>query len=136
MPDEPPARRWLCVVWSGRYRFVLVVGPIAVKIPKLGRWNEGRACSRREANRSRLYDRYCRVRQCWGNGVVLVLDRADALGEDEFQRLDDAGVIDNLIYDQDVEGRPFALCQEANGRNIGRTRDGRLVIIDYGDDDE
>jgi hypothetical protein len=122
---------------DGLYRLVVLAGPLAIKVPRQSNFAEGRRQNRREAERSPKDRAYCRVRACFFRGLVLVADRADAIGEEEFWRLEAEGAIDELRDRQDPEtGRPYSICQEPNWRNIGRTTDGRLVVIDYGDEEE
>ena len=111
---------------SGSFRLVLLVGDFAVKIAR----NEDRArFNRREAERSRSSSRYCPVLACYDEGRVLVMERAEPIGHEEFWRLQGSPEMEELT-DYDSARPTYA---EANGRNIGR-RHGRLVYIDYGDE--
>jgi hypothetical protein len=113
-------------ITTGSFRSVLLVGDVAVKIAKN---EEGVLCNRREAERSPCDIRYCPVVGCFDEGRVLVMERADAIGNDEFWRLQRLPEMEEFLdYDP---ARPIDV--EANGRNIGR-RHGQLVYIDYGDE--
>jgi hypothetical protein len=116
--------RW---IETGSFRSVLLVGDFAVKLAKN---DEGVLCNYREAERSPLDKRYCPVLGCYDHGRVLVMERADQIGNEEFERLKHSTeMVEFLDYDP---AHPIDV--EANGRNIGRRRDGKLVYIDYGDE--
>ena len=112
----------------------MLVGSVAIKVPRLKHWGEALACSR-EAERWQSLgdDRLCRVRRRCLRGVLLVMDRADAVGVAELERRDELGENDRLL-EYRVRTRP-SLCAEPNGRNIGKLPDSRLVVIDFGDEE-
>lgn len=116
---------------------MILLGRIAIKVPRLQHWRDGRRCNWVEAQRSPRDCRLCPVLHCWLGGAVVVMERADALNQTEYEQLDAAGEIDALTdYWNPVTGRLVSLCMEPKAANIGRTCDGRLVIIDYGDEEE
>src|SRR5262249_49732622 len=110
------------------FRRVLIAGDFAVKIAKNG---EGVCCNKREAERSPLNERFCPVLRCSDDGRVLVMARADAIGDAEFERLKRSPEMKDLM---DYDPRKPTHGVEYNGRNIGR-RHGRLYIIDYGNEE-
>jgi hypothetical protein len=115
-------------VTTGTYRSVLVLDDVVVKIAKN---DAGVRCNLLEAERSPLSSRYCRVVDCFDDGRILVMERADPIGDD-FWRLQETPEMQRLLdYDP---ARPIH-CPEPNGRNVGRSRDGALVMIDYGDEE-
>jgi hypothetical protein len=90
----------------------------------------GFSATRREAERSPRSDTSCRVLGCFDDGRVLLMERAEPIGEDEFWRIEGSSEMQEFLdYDP---ARPTYT--EANGRNIGRRR-GSLVYIDYGDEE-
>jgi len=127
-------RPWLRLCQDGRYRLVILIGSLAIKLPRYSLFADGRRQNVRERARSQTDPAYCRVRACLFGGMVMVAERADAIGKKEYARLDAAGEIDELRNRRPENGRPYSICHEPNGRNIGRHRDGRLVILDYGDE--
>jgi hypothetical protein len=120
----PTTLSWIT---TGNFRSVLLVGDVAVKIAKN---EEGVLCNRREAERSPRDDRYCRVLGCFDDGRVLAMERAEPIGQEEFDRMQGSPEMEELLDYHPA--RP--IYNEANGRNIGR-RNGKLVYIDYGDEE-
>jgi hypothetical protein len=114
-------------VMTGSFRSVLLVGDVAVKIAKN---DEGVLCNKREAERSPRDSRYCPVIGCFDDGRVLVMERAEPIGDDEFWRSQCSPEMEEFLDYHPA--RPIHV--EANGRNIGRLH-GKLVYIDYGDEE-
>jgi hypothetical protein len=115
-------------ITTGAFRNVLLIGDFAVKI---ARNEEGVLCNRREAERSPRDDRYCRVFGCFDDGRVLVMERADEIGDEDLKRMEREGSQELIELEHDPTRR--LRVTEANGRNIGR-RNGWLVYLDYGDE--
>lgn len=105
---------------KGRNRFVLLVGPWAVKVPSLRSWRDflfGLLNNMNEAAWSRQPG-HCPVLLAGPGGLFVVMPRARILGEAEFHQL---RLLDRL---------PAARA-EPKADSFGWLN-GRLVAVDYG----
>lgn len=119
----------------GTSRVVLLVGSIAVKLPRIKRKSvlsprvqllQGRNCNRAEraAWIENKYPHLCPILWADSRGLVVVMKRASPMSKDDFDAWFDSEEWPHLPFEQ----TPF----ELKASDAGRLPCGRPVMVDYG----
>ena len=111
----------------GSQRFAIVIGPFALKIPRLRRLREGMLANRMEARIWRegwqlKYKELCPILVALPFGIALVMPAVHIMSPDEFGAFRDGGGFPD--HDPDPE------LYESKGGEWGYL-DGRPVVVDY-----
>lgn len=122
MSDFAAITRRVAVPKGGINRAVLLIGPLAVKVPRPRSWREFYYGCLNNINEARFSHQpgACPVLWCAPGGFVSVMRRAIPLTDDEFHALDHAEFC-----------RKSNLVIEAKRDSYG-TLNGEVVAVDYG----
>jgi hypothetical protein len=111
---------------AGATRFVFLIGPWAVKVPRLSCWRlflHGLLANLQERAFSRTgWFEICPVLWALPGGFLLVMRRAEPLTDAQWARFDYGDFVN------DPEGHVPAECKQSSFGLL----DGRIVAVDYG----
>lgn len=122
---------WMPRFRRGASRWVFLIGPWAIKIPRPMEPHRsiGRYANRDErwlwANDGRKH-LMCPVLLADPRGWLVIMPRCQPVPDDEYEAWDDANSFEIHVIGEDPS--PF----ERAAKDVGRLPDGRIVFIDYG----
>lgn len=124
----------------GTKRFVLLIGGLAAKFPRVRNWSAGLRANRREIELSKQnWPALCPIYCHFGRGLCLVMPRTRPVTKTELDEKfpteqDWCEFMDTGNYCSDPEFTPFFLPGEFKPCSYGWLG-GQMVLIDYEDED-